>query len=232
MNVALIFAGGSGQRMNNIIPKQFLEVKNKPIIIHTLQNFQNHEEIDAISVVCIEEWLDKLGEIIKNEGLNKVKWLVPGASTGQQSIYNGLKAIYDEVPEPEKTIVLISDGVRPIVTKKIISDNIECVKKHGTSVTVHPVSETIVVLDDQSRITNIPDRKLCFLSKAPQGFYLSQIMEAHNKSIAENRFDCTNSAELMRRYGHTLYTVPDWEKNIKITTPLDIKIFELLLEEE
>ena len=232
MNIALIFAGGIGQRMKNIIPKQFVKVNEKPILLYTILNFEDHEEIDAIAVVCIESWLDELRNIIKSEGITKVKWIVAGAQTGQQSIYNGLKAIYDEVSRPNEVIVLISDGVRPVVSKEIISNNIECVKKNRTSVTVYPVPETIVELDTLGCIYNIPVRKQCFLSKAPQGFYLSDIMDAHNKSIAENRFDCTNSAELMRRYRHALFTVPDSEENIKITTPLDIKIFKAILDEE
>jgi len=233
MNTVLIFAGGTGTRMKNpAVPKQFMEVNGKPIIIHTILNFERHDEIDAIAVVCIENWIDELKKLIKKENISKVRWIAEGAQTGQQSIYNGLKAIYDEVNEPEKTIVLISDGVRPIVSQKIISDNIECVKRNGSSATVHPVPETILELDSQGLVTNIPVRKHCFLSKAPQGFYLSQIMEAHKKAIAENCFDCTNSVELMRRYGHSIYTVPDTDDNIKITTPVDMLLYKAIIEEK
>jgi 2-C-methyl-D-erythritol 4-phosphate cytidylyltransferase len=230
MNIALIFAGGSGQRMRgSAIPKQFIEVNGKPIIIHAILNFERHDEIDGIAVVCIESWSDELKEIIKRENITKVKWLVSGARTGQQSIYNGLKAVYDTVGNPEETIVLISDGVRPIVSEKIISDNISCVKKHGSSATIFPVPETILELDESGRVINIPVRKRCFLSKAPQGFWLSEIMEAHNKAVSENRFDCTNSVELMYRYGHSVFTVADSDENIKITTPLDMRIYETIL---
>jgi 2-C-methyl-D-erythritol 4-phosphate cytidylyltransferase len=130
----------------------------------------------------------------------------------------------------QKIIVLLHDGCRPIVSADVISDNIECVKKYGSSVTVCPVSETIVEVDDTGSIYNIPIRKRCYLSKAPQGFYLSELMKAHNKAIEENRFDCTNSAELMHRYGHSLHVVYDTDENIKITTPTDMIILEGLMK--
>lgn len=231
MNYAVIFAGGVGTRMyNSNIPKQFIEVKGKPIIIHTILNFEKHDEIDGICVICVPGWIEKFKEMLNKENIKKVKWIVEGAATGQQSIYNGLKAIFDDSSNPGKDIVLINDGVRPFVSQQIITENINCVKKNGSSVTVCPVSETIVEIDELTTIQQIPNRSKCYLSKAPQGFFLNEIIEAHNKAMSEQRYDCTNSAELMRRYGHSLFTVNDTDMNIKITTPTDILLMETILE--
>lgn len=234
MNYAVLFAGGVGSRMTNAqIPKQFIEVVGKPILIHTILAFEKNQSIDGISVICLESWIPRLYEYIKAEGVTKVKWVVPGASTGQQSIFNGLKAIYDDSDDPSKDIVLINDGVRPFVTNQIIDQCIKMVREKGSVVTVCPVPETIVEVSstDGGLITNIPDRSRWYLSKAPQGFYLNEIMEAHYKSIEENCFDCTNSAELMRRYGHSLYTVIDSPNNIKVTTPIDIQLMKVVIDE-
>lgn len=230
MNVALVFAGGVGTRMKSYgKPKQLLELDGKSILVHTILNFENHRDIDAIVVVCLKDYIEAVREEIDKNNIKKVKWLVPGGETGQQSICNGLKKVYDEVHNPEEVIVLLHDGVRPIISADVISCNIECVKKYGSSVTVCPVSETIVEVDDRDLIYNIPIRKRCYLSKAPQGFYLSDLMRAHNRAIEENRFDCTNSAELMSRYGHSLHVVYDTDENIKITTPIDMIIWKGLM---
>lgn len=230
MNIALLFAGGRGDRMyTSKKPKQFIKVDGKPIIIHSIENFEKHSQIDKICVVCIDSWIDKCREYIYQFGLKKVEWIVPGGATGQQSIYNGLKAVSDNVGE-KNNIVLISDGVRPIVSDNIITQCLECVKKYGSCVTVCPVPETIVIINVQDEIIDIPKRNDCYLSKAPQGFWLSEIMDAHRIANKENRFDCTNSAELIRRYGHSLHVIYDNEENIKVTNPIDIAIMKYILE--
>lgn len=234
MNYAVLFAGGVGSRMtNSTIPKQFIEVQGKPILIHTVLAFEKSNDIDGISVICLENWIPKLREYIDMFGIKKVKWITPGGKTGQQSIYNGLKAIYDDSLTPTEDIVLINDGVRPFVSDELIKKCILTVKEKRSVVTICPVPETVVeVIDvDNGMITSIPDRRKWFLSKAPQGFYLNDIIEAHHRAIAEDRYDCTNSAELMHRYGHSLYTVMDDPNNIKITTPIDIKLMNVVMEE-
>lgn len=233
MNYAIIFAGGIGKRMyTSKVPKQFMEVSGKPILIHTILNFERHKDIDGICVICIKGWTERLKEMLAKEGIQKVRWIVEGAETGQQSIYNGIKAVYEDSEMPENDIVLVNDGVRPFVDQTIISQNIECVRQHGSSVTVCPVPETIVEVGEDDSIEHIPIRSRCYLSKAPQGFWLKEIIEAHWKAQEEKRFDCTNSAELMRRYGHSLYVVYDSDKNIKITTPTDMVIMKGILDEE
>ncbi|MCI5868737.1 MAG: 2-C-methyl-D-erythritol 4-phosphate cytidylyltransferase [Dorea sp.] len=230
MNIALIFAGGSGKRMNSKSrPKQFLELHGKEIIIYTIEHFERHPEIDAIVVVCIEEWIDYLKTILKKNGIEKVKWIVPGGETGQDSIYNGLQVIHENCPED--SIVLIHDGVRPLITAELISDNIQCVKEHGSAVTVAPVTETVMLTADDKLVYTSVERDKCRMAKAPQGYYLKDIYAAHKKAIAENVHNKIDSATMMSDYGYSLYTVEGGPENIKITTPSDFYIFRALLDE-
>ena len=148
MNIAVIFAGGVGSRMHSKSrPKQFLEMYNKPIIIHTLEHFENHSMIDAIVVVCIKEWIPYLKDLLYKYRIEKVRKVVPGGETGQLSIYNGLIAA-KEISNVERSIVLIHDGVRPLINEKLIKNNIETVKKYGSAITTAKVKETILVVND------------------------------------------------------------------------------------
>lgn len=229
MNYALIFAGGSGNRMNSRSkPKQFLQLYGKEIIIHTLENFQNHRDIDAIVVVCKEDWIDYLNNLLKKYSITKVKWVVHGGSSGQESIFNGLDCLYKNNKD-EKSIVLIHDGVRPLVHDDLISNCITTVKEHGSAITVVPAIETICSIDD-GEITSITDRSKCFLAKAPQCFYLNEIYANHLKAQAEKRYDFIDSASLMKNYGTRLFTVIGNFDNIKITTPADFYTFRALYD--
>lgn len=229
MTNALIFAGGSGTRMNSKSkPKQFLQFYGKELIIHTLENFQNHFEIDTITVVCIEDWIPYLKKILDKYGIDKVKTVVSGGSTGQESIFKGLKAI-KEFDNDEKSIVLIHDGVRPFINDDVISECIKTVKKKGSAITVVPATETIITAEN-GRILSITDRSKCCLARAPQCFYLNDIIEAHEKAIEDGNSNMIDSASLMRLYGHELYTVQGNIDNIKITTPADFYTFKALYE--
>ena len=168
---ALIFAGGTGERMNiKNRPKQFLELHGKAIIIHTIEHFQKHEEVDNIIVVCLESWIDYLQQLVKENKLDKVKWIVPGGKTGQESIYNGLKTLYDVNRNIDDLIVLIHDGVRPLITQKIISDNIECVRKYGSAITTSSAKETVIQIDCNNEIDNVNERSVTKIAKSPQSF--------------------------------------------------------------
>ena len=157
MNIAVIFAGGVGSRMHSKQkPKQFLEMYNKPIIIHTIEYFENHPMIDAIALVCVADWIDYCKSLLYKFRIDKVKAIVPGGETGQLSIYNGLKAA-KEIAGDEKSIVLIHDGVRPLINDKVITDNINSVKEHGSAITTAVVKETILVVDPEtSTIDYVP----------------------------------------------------------------------------
>ena len=233
MVYAVLFAGGVGKRMyTSSIPKQFIEVEGMPILIHTVLAFEKNKDIDAISVVCVDSWRERFQEMLAEYNVTKVKWVVPGAETGQQSIYNGINAIYQESKDANHDIVLINDGVRPFVTDDVITNCIESVKKFSSAIVVCPVPETIVKVNEQDDITEIPDRSKWYLSKAPQGFILGELIQAHHRAMEENRYDCTNSAELMRRYGHSLHVIYDTPDNIKVTTPIDINLMKVILQEK
>lgn len=228
MNYVLIFAGGSGTRMNSRSrPKQFLQFYGKELIIYTLENFQNHTEVDGIVVVCIADWIPYLQKLLEKYGIDKVKKIVSGGMTGQESIYNGLCAI-KELSKPDD-IVLVHDGVRPFVNDSLISDCIKCVKEHGSAITVTPAIETIVTLDG-GKIQTITDRSKCFHAKAPQCFFVDELLAAHEKARVEGNLNMIDSASLMKFYGHELYTVQGNFDNIKITTPADFYTFKALYE--
>jgi 2-C-methyl-D-erythritol 4-phosphate cytidylyltransferase len=232
MNIALIFAGGSGKRMQNSNrPKQFLELGGKPIIIHTIEHFEEHPDIDGVVVVCIADWIDFLKEKLKKFNIHKVVSVVPGGSTGQESIRNGLYAIRDYVKNDTKnTIVLIHDGVRPLIDEKLITDNIASVKKYGNAITVVPAIETIIETDAEGEITKVADRNCCRLARAPQSFVLWDILEAHRRLLEEGEEEMIDSAMLMQHYGAKLHTVEGPSENIKITTPTDYYLFRALVE--
>ena len=229
MTNALIFAGGSGTRMNSKSrPKQFLQFYGKELIIHTLENFQNHDEIDGIALVCIEEGIPYLNKLLEKYGIDKVKAVVFGGVTGQESIFKGLKAI-KTFDKDEKSIVLIHDGVRPFINEDVISSCIKSVKEKGSAITVVPATETIITSED-GKISTITDRSKCCLARAPQCFYLDDILDAHHKAIKDGNLNMIDSASLMKFYGHELYTVQGNADNIKITTPTDFYTFKALYE--
>ena len=230
MNVALIFAGGVGSRMKGKNrPKQFLELNGKPIIIHTIEHFDEHPEIDGIIVVCIDGWIEFLQEKLKKFNIKKVIKIIPGGNTGQESIRNGLFALRDYLENIENTVVLIHDGVRPLIDAKLISDNIECVKKNGNAITVVPAVETIIETDNFGNIIKVADRSHCKMARAPQSFYLKDILYAHEQSQKDNLEEMIDSAMLMQHYGAVLHTVLGPVENIKITTPMDYHIFRALV---
>lgn len=227
----VIFAGGSGSRMKTTTkPKQFLELHGKPIIIHTIEHFENHSEIDQIVVVCIEGWFEELQKMLTKFQITKVKAIVPGGKTGQMSIFNGLQAIQELKFPNENDIVLIHDGVRPLIDEDIITRNIESVRKNRTAITVKPVIETVIQVDENNEITNVVDRESCQTAVAPQSFYLSDILEYHLKAQADGLFDMTDSSTLVRHYGMSLHTVMGGPENIKITTPSDFYIFRAIYD--
>ncbi len=232
MNIAVIFAGGVGSRMNSkALPKQFLSMHSKPIIIHTLEHFEKHKDIDAIVVSCVNEWIDYMKQLVDKYNIIKVKRIVKGGETGQLSIYNGLCAA-EEVASKEKSIVLIHDGVRPFVTEKLITDNILSVKEHGSAITSVAVKETVLMVkdDDDKCIDFIPNRSNTRLARAPQSFWLDEIIEAQRKAINEGKHEFIDSCSLMQYFGKKLYLIDGPMENIKITTPDDFYTMRALLD--
>lgn len=230
MNIGVIFAGGVGARIHSKDkPKQFLEMYNKPIIIHTLEHFDKHPMIDAIVVVCVKEWITYLNNLITKFRIEKVKKVVAGGSTGQLSIYNGLCAAKEIASD--KAIVLIHDGVRPLINETVITNNIKSVEKYGSSITTAVVKETILVVDEiTSRIDYVPERKNSRIAKAPQSFWLDEILNAHNKALSDGESDYIDSCTMMQSYGYDLHLIDGPSENIKITTPEDFYIMRAMLE--
>ncbi len=231
MNYVVIFAGGVGSRMGSKTPKQFLEVKEKPIIIHTIEKFNKHSLINGIIVVCKEEYIDYCKSLVSKFNVEKVIDVIRGGDTGQLSIYNGINFLYRKVSKnPDDDIVLVHDGVRPIISENLISRSIECTKKNGNSIAVSKAVETIIKVDLCGNIMEIADRSVCRNAKAPQCFYLADLWEIHRKALKDGRIDMIDSATLMSKYGYKLYTTECNAENIKITTPIDYYMFKGMYE--
>lgn len=224
MNVALIFAGGIGARMGSDTPKQFLEWNGKAIIIHTLNVFEKHPDIDAIVIACKEDWIEYTRELIRIEGIKKVSSIVPGGSTALDSQLNGLREIKRRHPD-KNVAVLIHDGVRPLVDTDTIQRNIDSVWTNGNAITVTKAIETVIVIDERESVKEILQRDYCRMAKAPQSFKLDDIIETHEKAISEGKHDFIDSASMMMHYGYTLHTVMGESENIKVTTPSDYYMF-------
>ena len=230
MNIAIIFAGGVGKRMHaKDKPKQFLMVHGKPIIVHTVEVFQNHSEIDGIIVVCVKDWIDYMEEMKYRYRLDKIGAIVQGGETGQLSIYNGLEAAA-QIYGVEKNIVLIHDGVRPLVSKKTISDNIISVKKYGNAVTCAPTKESVVLISEEGSIEEVVERNAARTAKAPESFYLKDILEASKESIEKGINNEIDSFTLMFHHGMKMHVVEGEYDNIKITTPEDFFTFRAIYD--
>lgn len=230
MNIAIIFAGGSGVRMGAGIPKQFLEINGKPILVHTLQIFQYHDMIDKIYLSVLEDYIPYVEELVDEHRLNKVVKVLAGGETAQDSIYNALKMA--EAENPEDSIVLIHDGVRPFISYDVITDNINGVKEYGNAITCTACYETIMISKDGKAVDSVPYRKETYSAQAPQSFYIKDIIAAHDVVRAretgyENMVDaCT----IIRSQGIKAHIVMGNRGNIKVTTPEDVYMFRALLQ--
>lgn len=227
MNIALIIAGGSGQRMQQDIPKQFLNVNDKPIIIYTLEVFQKHPNIDAIVVVCLDGWHEILKAYCKQFAITKLHNVISGGDNGQSSIRNGVYNINNSFAEDD--IVLIHDAIRPMVSEEIISDSIRVCTSYGNAITVIPCAEAMLKTSDGiSSCEQIPRDNLK-RTQTPQTFKLKEIVNLHKEAIEKGVTNSVASCTLMIELEKKLYFSVGSEKNIKITTPEDIEIFKSLL---
>ena len=230
MNIALIIAGGSGNRMGQDIPKQFMHIDNAPIIIWTMKAFQKHPDIDAIAVVCLKGWETVLQSYANQFMIDKLKWIFPGGDTGMESIHNGIYGLKDQGCNDDD-LVLIHDAVRPLLSQEIISSNIAICKAYGYAITGIRCREAILESPDGfTSNTSIPRDKL-IRTQTPQTFRLGRIIEVHEeakaKGITNTVASCTLIAELGQQ--RQMHIVPGSEKNIKITTVEDLEILKALM---
>lgn len=226
-NIGLIIAGGSGARMHQDIPKQFLSVNEKPVIIYTLEAFEKHPDIHAIAVVCIEGWEQVLWAYAKQFNITKLKYVVPGGENGQSSIRNGVYELEKHFAPDD--VVLIHDAIRPMVSSEIISDCIVKTKQYGSAITVIPCAEAMMQTEDGvSSIGSYPRDNLK-RTQTPQGFPLGKICDLHRRALEAGITNSVASCTLMIEMGEQVHFSAGSEKNIKLTTVEDIDIFKALL---
>jgi len=219
-NIAVIFAGGSGNRMKTEIPKQFLKVHGKEIIIHTLDKFNDNENIDEIYVACIKNWIPYLEKLVEKYTVHKVKKIFPGGKTGQDSIFIALSEVKED---HDDAIVLIHDGVRPLITDETINNCINSVKEFGTAVTVTPCFETPIRSLSGEKVDSMPERGEMYTAQAPQGFYLNELLDAHieERKINPKYEGIVDSCGLMFKRDKKCHLVLGNRGNIKVTTQED-----------
>ena len=232
MNVAIIIAGGVGSRMGMDIPKQFIHVYGKPVIIYTLEGFQRHPEIDAIEVVCLSGWEEALRDYADHYGITKLKWITTGGETGQESIRNGVYNLEKELNEND--IAVVHDGIRPMVDSSVLSDILRVCRLHGNGVTSTPYNEQIFrILDDYSTREYIPRETLRKVA-TPQAYSYGLLLRSYKRAFAEN-IGITGSAytnTMMVDLGETLYFAAGSDKNIKLTSKDDLELFKAYLRME
>jgi 2-C-methyl-D-erythritol 4-phosphate cytidylyltransferase len=230
MITALLTAAGTGSRMKQEIPKQFMHVKNKPLIVYTLEAFQNHPSIDAIVVVTLPSWIEVVTAYARQYGITKLQAIVPGGASGQESIHNGLVKIREE-GATDDDIVMIHDGNRCLVSSEIISDSVAEFRANGSAVAAIPCVEAVFRSDDNgvSSRVSIPREQL-FRTQTPHSYTLGKLMWAHEQAEIRGISDTAASCVLMHELGETVYFSAGSEQNLKITTMDDLYIFESILD--
>lgn len=226
-NIALLIAGGSGNRMGQSIPKQFLTVNERSVIVYTLEAFQKHPEIDAIAVVCIAGWESVLQAYANQFNITKLRYIIPGGENGQDSIRNGVYELEKHYSADD--LVLIHDAIRPMVSAEIISDNIRVAKEKGNAITVIPCAEAMMQTEDGTVSVGSYPRDRLKRTQTPQAFRLGEICDLHRRALEAGITNSVASCTLMIEMGEQVYFSAGSEKNIKLTTVEDIDIFKALL---
>ncbi len=231
-NIAIIIAAGAGQRMGQDIPKQFINVYDKPILIYTLEGFQNHCQIDKIEVVCLDGWHDILWAYAKQFNISKLKWVVSGGKTAQESIRNGVFYLEDKCNQDD--IIIIHDGIRPLVDDIVVTDVILTAKKYGNGITSLPYNEQIFVVNKEDEATTkqyIPRETLRRVS-TPQAYKFESLSQAYHRAYAEEIgiYGSSYTNTMMVELGETLYFAAGSDRNIKLTTKEDLEMFKAYLK--
>lgn len=230
MNIAIIIASGSGQRMGQDIPKQFINVYDKPVLIYTLESFQKHPLIDAIEVVCKEGWHDVVWAYAKQFNISKLKWIVSGGETGQESIRNGVYNLQENCEENDN--IIIHDGIRPLVDDTVLSDVIIKCNEYGNAVTSMPYNEQIFVIDDEFSTTRYIPRETIRRVSTPQCYKFGKLNEKYHEAFEKKIgiYGSSYTNTMMVELGERLYFAAGSDKNIKITTKDDLELFKAYLK--
>ena len=232
MNVAIIIAGGVGSRMGLDIPKQFVHVYGKPVIIYTLEGFQRHPEIDAIEVVCLSGWEETLKDYARQYGITKLKWIVEGGASGQESIRNGVYNLEGELQDDD--IAIIHDGIRPMVDSSVLSDILRVCRLHGNGVTSTPYNDQTFRIQDEFSTREYIPRETLRRVATPQAYRYGLLLRAYRRAFAED-IGIHGSAytnTMMVDLGETLYLAAGSDKNIKLTCKDDLELFKAFLRME
>lgn len=227
MNIALVLAAGSGTRMNNAQPKQFMLVNNKPLFLYSVETFQSNKNIDAIVIATNEEYIELVKDYTKD--LNKVISVIKGGETRQQSVYNGLKEIEKNIRN-QKDLVLIHDSARPLVSQRIIDENISLGRQFGAVDTVVAVSDTIINSKDNETINEILNRSELYQTQTPQTFEFGIIKNAHKRALFDNVPNVTDDCKLIMHFGINVHFAKGDKLNFKVTTPEDLEMFKALVK--
>ena len=228
-NIAMIIAGGIGARTHQDIPKQFINVQDKPVIVYTLEAFQKHPNIDAIEIVCLEGWHDILRAYARQFGITKLENIVNGGPTGQDSIRNGLYDIAERY-HSDDDIVVIHDAIRPMVSADIISDNIRVCREFGNATAVIPCTSVMLKTNDAIVSDDQVPRDNLKITQTPQSYFINELIEVHKEAVKKDLEPSISSCALYVEMGKKVYLSVGSEKNIKITTSEDIEIFSALLQ--
>ena len=232
MNLAIVIAGGSGTRMGLDIPKQFVNIYDKPVIIYTLEGFERHPMIDEIEVVCIDGWHDVLKVYAGQFGITKLKRVVSGGKTGQESIRNGVFALEGYLSDDDT--VIIHDGIRPLVDKEVLTDVIVTCRKYGNAVTSMPYNEQIFVVDDELSTVKYIPRETIRRVATPQAYKFGKLDKAYHEAFEKKIgiYGSSYTNTMMADLGERLYFAAGSDKNIKLTTRDDLELFKAYLKTE
>ena len=230
MTVALLIAGGVGARMGQDIPKQFLHIQDKPVIVYTMERFQNNPQVDGIVVVTLPSWIAFVEAYARQFGITKLKSVVAGGETGHDSIHNGIVEIAKHYPQD--TAVMIHDGIRPMVGNDIIADNLSVYRQKGNATVVIPCAEVIFHSDTPTESKEVLDRSKVWRTQTPQTFRLDKLLWAHEEVVKRGLVSPVATCHLFSLLGETVYFSKGSEKNLKLTTMDDIDIFKALLKGE
>lgn len=226
-NYVILLAGGVGKRMGSDIPKQFIKVKDKPIIVHTIERFQNNSQIEKIVVVCVKDWIENVKKMIKEYSLTKVKWIIEGGNTGHDSIRNGVFFLKDKIEQED--FIIVHDAVRPIVPQNAINEVLRVAHDNGNASSSIACYPPIVYTEDKKSGIKDVDREHVMLTASPQAYNYALALRCYEKAEEEDRHDFTFTSSLLIAYGERVYFAKGTTSNIKITQKEDLALFEALL---